>query len=114
MYNPNSINALFTLYKCFHNSLKNDHVFSTAELEVMVKVLSCKTHKLGGKAYGCINTQCSHEKRVCNTGKSKLFTSCGQKATESWIAIINTILPDCKYRSIIFTMPKAFWMILSI
>lgn len=111
MYNPNSINALFTLDKCFHNALKNGHVFRTAELEAVVKVLSCKTHKLGAKAYGCTNTQCSHEKRVCNTCKSKLCTSCGQKATERWIADINSILPDCKYRHITFTMPKAFWMI---
>ena len=55
MYNPNSINALFTLDKCFHNALKNGHVFRTAELEAVVKVLSCKTHKLGAKAYGCTN-----------------------------------------------------------
>ncbi|WP_202908009.1 transposase zinc-binding domain-containing protein, partial [Photobacterium phosphoreum] len=85
MYNPNSINALFTLDKCFHNALKNGHVFRTAELEAVVKVLSCKTHKL--------------------------CTSCGQKATEHWIAVINSILPDCKYRHITFTMPKAFWLI---
>ena len=111
MYNPNSLNALFTLDKCFHNALKNGHVFRTAELEAVVKVLSCKTHKLGAKAYGCTNARCSHEKRVCNTCKSKLCTSCGQKATERWIAVINSILPDCKYRHITFTMPKDFWII---
>ncbi|MCD9527841.1 hypothetical protein GLP13_15650 [Photobacterium carnosum] len=102
------------MYLCVltcHNALKNGHVFRTAELEAVVKVLSCKTQKLGAKAYGCTNTQCSHKKRVCNTYKSKLCTSCGQKATEHWIGLINTILPDCKYRHITFTMPKAFWMI---
>jgi hypothetical protein len=77
----------------------------------VVKVLSCKTHKLGAKAYGCTNIQCSHEKRVCNTCKSKLCTSCGPKVTERWIAVIHSILPDCKYRHITFTMPKAFWVI---
>ena len=111
MYNPNSINALFTLDKCFHNALKNGLVFRKTELEAVVKVLSCKTHKLGAKAYGCTNTQCSHEKRVCNTCKSKLCTSCGQKATERWITVINSILPDCKYRHITFTMPKEFQII---
>ena len=111
MYNPNSINALFTLDKCFHNALKNGLVFRKTELEAVVKVLSCKTHKLGAKAYGCTNSQCSHEKRVCNTCKSKLCTSCGQKATERWITVINSILPDCKYRHITFTMPKEFWII---
>ncbi len=111
MYNPNSINALFTLDKCCHNALKNGQVFRISDLEAVAKVSSCKTHKLGAKAYTCSNPQCTHEKRVCNTCKSKLSTSCGQKATERWIAVINSILPDCKYRHITFTMPKAFWII---
>ena len=31
MYNPNSINALFTLDKCFHRTLQNGHVFVSAK-----------------------------------------------------------------------------------
>ncbi|PSW27703.1 IS91 family transposase ISVsa21 [Photobacterium phosphoreum] len=109
MYNPNSINTLFTLDKCFHRALKNGHVFRYAEIEAVTKVLSCKTHKLGARKYSCSNKNCSHKKHVFNTCKSKLCTSCGQKATERWIATQNEILPDCKYRHITFTMPEQFW-----
>ena len=63
----------------------------------------------GAIHYGCENKQCSHTKVVNTSCKCKLCHSCGQKATEKWMAIQGEVLPDCQWRHITFTMPDVFW-----
>ena len=111
MYDPNHFKHLFTLGKCFYKAYKERHPFRTVELEAIVKFLSCKTERLGKLPYSCTNHTCTHVKSVLSTCKSKLCPSCGQKATERWIATQSEILPDCKFRHITFTMPGQFWPI---
>jgi len=109
MYDPNHFKHLFTLGRCFYKAYKDNYPFRTVELEAVVIYLSCKTDRLGKLTYSCRNNACSHVKYVFSTCKSKLCPSCGQKATERWIAAQSEILPDCKFRHITFTMPGQFW-----
>ena len=74
-------------------------------------MLSCGTSNLGTRHYTCSNASCTHTKNIHITCKSRLCNSCGQKATEKWIANQGEILPDCKWRHITFTMPDDFWAI---
>ena len=64
---------------------------------------------MGSKTYDCENKSCCHTKVICHTCKSRFCNSCGQKATEKWIAHQGEILPDCEYRHLTFTMPDVFW-----
>ena len=89
--------------------LEEGHAFRDVEIEAVAKTLSCRTSKLGKKRYSCSNPKCTHIKYIYNTCKSKLCTSCGQKATEIWIVKQNAILPDCPFRHLTFTMPDLFW-----
>ena len=79
------------------------------EIEATAKMLACGTIILGNLNYRCENSTCEHTKVIKNSCKSKLCHSCGQKATERWIATQGEILPDCLWRHITFTMPDVFW-----
>ncbi|APS45989.1 hypothetical protein AVI51_16900 (plasmid) [Piscirickettsia salmonis] len=46
---------------------------------------------------------------VCFTCKSRFCSTCGKKATETWIEEQNATLPQCKWQHITFTMPKRYW-----
>ncbi len=111
MYDPNHFKHLFTLGRCFQKAYKENYPFRTVELETIAKFLSCKTERLGKLTYSCSNHACTHVKYILSTCKTKLCPSCGQKATEQWIATQKEILPDCKFRHITFTMPGQFWPI---
>ena len=111
MYDPNHFKHLFTLGRCFLEAYNESYPFRPIELETVAKLLSCKTERLGKLTYSCSNHACTHIKYVQSTCKTKLCPSCGQKATEQWIATQREILPDCKFRHITFTMPGQFWPI---
>ena len=111
MYDPNHFKHLFTLNSCFYKLYISGHQFRDVEIEAVIKVLSCKTERLGKLTYCCANPNCEHVKYVLTTCKNKMCQSCGQKATERWIAAQSEILPDCKFRHITFTMPDVFWPI---
>ena len=89
--------------------VESGHEFRAIELEATAKMLACGTTMLGGLHYHCHNRQCSHTKVIKTSCKSKLCQSCGQKATERWIATQMEVLLDCAWRHITFTMPDIFW-----
>ncbi|WP_196245245.1 transposase zinc-binding domain-containing protein, partial [Piscirickettsia salmonis] len=45
-------------------------------VEVVVKMLSCRTKFAGHDEYSCSNSGCKHTKVVTYTCKSRLCTSC--------------------------------------
>ncbi len=89
--------------------LDSGHKFRPVEIECTAKMLACGTTIGGGIHYYCENKQCSHTKVINTSCKCKLCHSCGQKATERWMAIQGEVLPDCQWRHITFTMPDIFW-----
>ncbi|QHS31625.1 transposase zinc-binding domain-containing protein [Piscirickettsia salmonis] len=50
-------------------------------VEVVVKMLSCRTKFAGHDEYSCSNSGCKHTKVVTYTCKSRLCSSCGKKGT---------------------------------
>ncbi|QHS34454.1 hypothetical protein GW535_18400 (plasmid) [Piscirickettsia salmonis] len=48
-------------------------------VEVVVKMLSCRTKFAGHDEYSCSNSGCKHTKVVTYTCKSRLCSSCGKK-----------------------------------
>lgn len=103
------LKALFTKNNAFNRMVESGHEFRAIELEATAKMLACGTTMLGGMHYHCENSHCQHSKVIKASCKSKLCQSCGQKATERWIAIQMEVLPDCAWRHITFTMPDTFW-----
>lgn len=78
-------------------------------VENIVKILSCGLKVTGCACYTCDTADCHHTKFVPFTCKSRFCTSCGKKATESWIQKQNDVLPKCEWQHITFTMPKTLW-----
>lgn len=76
--------------------------------ENLRKVIDCGTMALGAEVYASQ----TESKLVYHTCKSRLCSSCGQRATEAWQHDLQAILPDVPYMSIILTMPRQFWRIL--
>ena len=71
--------------------------------------MSCKNKVRGYKKYKCSNDKCDNIKIIPHTCKSKLCSSCGKKATATWIAKQNNILPNTEWQHITFTMPSELW-----
>jgi hypothetical protein len=70
------------------------------------RALQCKTPALGRRVYASEN----EEREFCNTCKSLVAcTSCGHWATTQWQRQREYALPDGRYLSITFTMPKTLW-----
>jgi hypothetical protein len=73
---------------------------------VFRRALQCKTPALGRRVYASEN----EEREFCNTCKSPVAcTSCGQWSTTHWQRQREYALPDGRYLSITFTMPKTLW-----
>src|SRR6266852_5258741 len=73
---------------------------------VFRRALQCKTPALGRRVYASEN----EEREFCNTCKSLVAcTSCGHWATTQWQRQREYALPDGRYLSITFTMPKTLW-----
>jgi len=73
---------------------------------VFRRALQCKTPALGRRVYASEN----EERIFCNTCKSLVAcTSCGHWATTQWQRQRESALPDGRYLSITFTMPKTLW-----
>ena len=66
----------------------------------------CKTPALGRRAYGSEN-EC---REFCNTCKAAMAcSSCGSWSIAQWQRDREWALPDCRYLSITFTMPRSLW-----
>ena len=78
-------------------------------VENIVKMLSCGPKVRGCACYTCDTPGCHHTKFVAHTYKRRFCTSCGKKATESWIQKQNDVLPKCEWQHITFTMSKTLW-----
>lgn len=75
----------------------------------IIKLLSCKNQTRGYHEYCCSNPSCSHVKYIPFTCKSKACSSCGKKATDTWIQKQNQILPNTSWQHITLTMPCELW-----
>jgi len=64
---------------------------------------------MGYATHQCTNSNCSHQKKVCFSCKSRFCPTCGKKATDQWILNQQQTLPDTKWQHITFTMPDALW-----
>lgn len=95
----------WTFYK------KNEAEIRPVEIENIVKLLSCGSSVRGSACYTCPTEGCHHIKHVCFTCKSRFCTSCGKKATMSWISRQIELLPKTPWQHITFTMPDVFWQI---
>ena len=72
------------------------------------KLLACKTTILGYKTLQCQNRNCQTKKIIPHTCKSKACSSCGRKATDTWIQKQMIKLPHTQWQHITFTLPKVF------
>lgn len=72
-------------------------------------MLSCGLSVRGYAVFQCSSTECSHQKKVCFSCKSRFCPTCGKKLTDQWIAKQKAILPDTKWQHITFTMPSELW-----
>jgi hypothetical protein len=73
---------------------------------VFRRAVQCKTAALGRRVYASEN----EEREFCNTCKSLVACiSCGHWATTQWQRQREYALPDGRYLSITFTMPKTLW-----
>jgi hypothetical protein len=88
---------------------KNEPRIRFAILICIIKLLSCKNTVRGHHDYHCSNPACSHVKHVPHTCKSKACSSCGKKATETWIAKQTQLLPNTSWQHITFTLPSELW-----
>ncbi|TKF94077.1 hypothetical protein FCV67_24780 [Vibrio sp. F13] len=57
----------------------------TVVIENVTKMLACSTVTFGSKDYRYSQVNCTHQKYIHQTCKSRFCSSCGIKATERWI-----------------------------
>ena len=80
-----------------------------AIVENIVKLLSCGHTVRGYQTYTCSNPTCGHSKIVPHTCKCRACSSCGYRATTTWIDQQLAILPDTPWQHITFTLPDTLW-----
>lgn len=78
-------------------------------VENVVRMLSCGRNIRGITVYQCSNPDCQLRKHVPFTCKSRFCPSCGKKLTDQWVEQQKTVMPDCPWQHITFTMPDALW-----
>lgn len=73
-------------------------------LENVLKIILCRTGKLGFLLYRC---SCGHSKKVPFTCKSRFCSSCGKIACDNWMSkVMSWSLPNMNYIHIVFTIPE--------
>lgn len=83
------------------------HMIREDIVEVVIKMLSCKTKLRGYKKHRC--PKCNYTVTVPHTCKSRFCSSCGKKSTQLWIDYNFDELPATEWQHITFTMPDIFW-----
>lgn len=87
--------------------LKNKHLIRASIITNVLKLLVCRTSFLGYHLIVC--PKCSYKKKIPHSCKSKFCSSCGKKATDSWITNKFNTLPDTKWQHITFTIDERLW-----
>jgi len=72
------------------------------------KLLACKTTILGYKTLQCQKRACQSKKIIPYICKSKACSSCGKKATDTWIQKQMIKLPHTQWQYITNTLPAQF------
>lgn len=98
-------NNWLTFVKNFGHRVR-DAVFTNVD-----KVLRCKT-AIGHAVFQC--NQCSQQKIVPFTCKSRFCSSCGTVQTNIWIEKYQANFLDIPYQHIVFTVPAMLWPIIQI
>ncbi|MGX2737573.1 IS91 family transposase, partial [Escherichia coli] len=57
----------------------------------------------------CSSPDCCHTKKVCFRCKSRSCPHCGVKAGAQWIQYLLSLVPDCPWQHIVFTLPCQYW-----
>ena len=75
----------------------------TAVMRYVVRMLSCRTPKLGLHLFLCEN--CGTVKVVPHSCKSPFCSSCGKVRTDQWCKELLSDILDVPYRHLVFTLP---------
>lgn len=91
-------------YNKYKDKLRDDIITA------VTKMLSCRNTNLRGYwKYEC--PKCGHAHLIRESCKSKFCSSCGKKATETWIMKAYKTFPPVPFHHITFTMPSQLWEI---
>ncbi len=88
--------------------IKHHHCMRFDIISNVTKMLSCRTSLLGFHLLTC--PLCSFKKKVPHSCKSRVCSSCGKKATDTWINNAFNSLPDTTWQHITFTIDSHFQM----
>lgn len=102
-------NHAWWLYFC-----KNKENIRDVVIENVLKVLLCGLSVCGYKELECSNEECSHTKIITFSCNSRFCSTCGKRATDQWINKQLTVLPNCSFQHITFTMPSSLWSFFAI
>ncbi|HFD0124475.1 TPA: transposase zinc-binding domain-containing protein, partial [Escherichia coli] len=78
-------------------------------IESVTKIMVCGTTLMGYTQWCCSSTDCCHTKKVCFRCKSRSCPHCGVKAGAQWIQYLLSLVPDCPWQHIVFTLPCQYW-----
>ncbi|EHK6234348.1 transposase zinc-binding domain-containing protein, partial [Escherichia coli] len=78
-------------------------------IESVTKIMACGTTLMGYTQWCCSSPDCSHIKKVCFRCKSRSCPHCGVKAGAQWIQYLLSLVPDCPWQHIVFTLPCQYW-----
>ncbi|EKY9974588.1 IS91 family transposase, partial [Escherichia coli] len=78
-------------------------------IESVTKIMACGTTLMGYTQWCCSSPDCSHIKKICFRCKSRSCPHCGVKAGAQWIQYLLSLVPDCPWQHIVFTLPCQYW-----
>ena len=78
-------------------------------IESVTKIMACGTTLMGYTQWCCSSPDCCHTKKVCFRCKSRSCPHCGVKAGAQWIQYLLSLVPDCPWQHIVFTLPCQHW-----
>jgi len=81
------------------------------EISNVEKIKRCRDPEYGHRKFECLD--CGESKYVGFSCKSRLCTSCGNRATNEWSEIIHRKLLNVRHRHIVLTVPERLWLIIS-
>ena len=81
-------------------------------IESVTKIMACGTTLMGYTQWCCSSPDCCHTKKVCFRCKSRSCPHCGVKAGAQWIQYLLSLVPDCPWQHIVFTLPCQYWSLI--
>ena len=92
--------------------LKHRNLIRTSIVTNVLKLLVCRTSFLGYHSFIC--KKCGYIHKAPHSCKSRFCSSCGKKATDTWIQSKFKTLPQTSWQHITFTIPAQlhdfFWL----